>query len=102
MGEPLFGPAPFVAFIADPEVDPAAIASPLLAGDAIGDAAAFGAMSVVRAHIGDIVFSKTIHKAHIIRVAAQDPGDLMEGKDGKGVEPVIARVKRIRKQEVSP
>ena len=80
MWEPLFGPAPFVTVGAGAEVDAGAVAMPFFAGDAIGDAAALGSMAVVGAHIGDVVFSEAIHKTDIVRITAEDPGDIMRGE----------------------
>ena len=64
MGKPLLGPAPFVAVVAGAEIDAAAVAVVFHAGDAIGDPASLGAMTIVGAHIGDVVFSEFIHEAH--------------------------------------
>jgi len=64
MGNPLLGPAPFVAIVAGPEIDAAAVAVVFHAGDAIGDPAHLGAMAIIGAHVGDVVFSELIHKAN--------------------------------------
>ena len=85
MRKPLFGPAPFVAIGTEAEVDAAAVAMPLFSGDAVGDAAAFAAMTIVGAHIRHIIFTKLVHKTHRIRVAAKDPGELAGSKEGKGI-----------------
>src|SRR6185312_1976762 len=81
MGEPLFGPAPFVAIVLFAEVDAAAVAVAFGAGDAIGDAAALGAMAVVGMHIGDVVRTELIHETHLIRITAEDPGVLTGGEE---------------------
>ncbi len=85
MGEPLFGPAPFVAIGTGAEVDAAAVAMALFAGDTVGDAAAFTAMAIVGAHIGHIVFSKAIHKTNVVRIAAEYPGVLTGGEEGERI-----------------
>ncbi len=72
----MFGPTPFVAFGPGAEVDAAAVAMTIFAGDAIRDAAAFGAVAVIGVHVGDVVLAETIHKAHIVGIAAKDPGEL--------------------------
>lgn len=64
MGNPLFGPAPFVAVVAGAEIDAAAVAVVFHAGDAIGDPAPLGAMAIIGAHVGDVVFSELIHEAN--------------------------------------
>ncbi len=85
MRKPLFGPPPFVAVGNGAEVDAAAVAMAFFACDAVGDAAAFAAVTIIGAHIGYIVFTKLVHKTHRIRVAAKDPGELAGGKEGEGI-----------------
>ena len=84
MREPLFGPAPFVAIIFGAEIDAAAVAMIFAAGDAVGDAAALGAMSIIGMHIRNVVPAELIEKTHRIRVTAQDPGVLAGGEAGEG------------------
>ena len=64
----MFGPAPFVAIVFGAEVDAAAVAVVFAAGDAVGDAAALGAMAIVGMHIGDVVGAELIHETDLIRV----------------------------------
>ena len=85
MGEPLFGPAPFVAIVFGAEVDTAAVAVVFAAGDAIGDAAALGAVAIVGMHVRHVVGAELVHETNVIGVAAQDPGILPGGEDGEGV-----------------
>src|SRR5258705_13160443 len=85
MRKPLFGPAPFIAIGTGAKVDAAAVAMALFAGDAIGDSAAFAAMTIIGAHIGYVIFTELVHKTHRIRVAAKDPGELAGGKKREGI-----------------
>ncbi len=85
MRKPLFGPAPFIAIGTGAEVDATAVTMPLFTRNTVGDTAAFAAMTIIGAHIGDIVFTKLVHKTHGIRVTAKDPGELAGGKKGEGI-----------------
>jgi len=85
MGEPLFGPAPFVAIVFGAEVDATAVAVVFGAGDAVGDAASLGAVTIVGVHVWDVVGAELVHETDVIGVAAQDPGILAGGEDGEGV-----------------
>ena len=85
VGQPLFGPAPFVAVVFGAEVDAAAVAMVFGAGDAVGDAAALGAVAIVGVHVGHVVGAELVHKTDRIGVAAQDPGVLAGGEEGEGI-----------------
>ena len=77
VGYPLFGPSPFVTVVAGPEVDAAAVADIFFPGNTVGDAACFGAMAIVRLHIGGVARSESIHKTYPVGVATKYPGELV-------------------------
>ena len=85
MGKPLFGPPPLVAVVFRSKIDAAAVAAVFAAGDAVGDAAALGAVAVVGVHIGNVVLAPAVEEADGVRVAAEDPGVLAGGVSGEGV-----------------
>ena len=85
MGKPLFGPAPLIPIVGRPEVDAAAIAVVFAAGDAVGDPAPLGAMTIIGMHIGHILLPEFVHKTDIVGVAAQYPGELPGSVGGQPI-----------------